>query len=83
MNYMIQGHRNEAYDYLFGDEWAKEIKPSLPFRTYAAFSRGYGSRAVPVHALLVSVAYRLADTVNAGGPLGRVIREGCGPVRSS
>jgi Transcription-silencing protein, cryptic loci regulator Clr2 len=26
MNYMIQGHRNEAHDYLFGDEWAKEIK---------------------------------------------------------
>lgn len=39
MNYMIQGHRNEAHDYLFGDEWAKEIKPSLPLRTYAAFSR--------------------------------------------
>jgi hypothetical protein len=38
---------------------------------------------VRVHALLVSVACRLADTVDAGGPLGRVIREGCGPVRSS
>jgi hypothetical protein len=45
--------------------------------------RGYGGRAAPVHALLVSVACRLADTVDAGGPLGRVIREGCGPVWSS
>jgi hypothetical protein len=44
---------------------------------------GYGSRAVPVHALLVSVTCRLANTVDAGGPLGRVIREGCGPVWSS
>jgi hypothetical protein len=69
--------------YLYGHASGFSFDCSRLLETRDLARRRYGGRAVPVHALLVSVACRLADTVDAGGPLGRVIREGCGSVWSS
>jgi sulfite reductase alpha subunit-like flavoprotein len=37
--YMVQGHKNRNHDYLFADEWAREINPAYPFFWDVAFSR--------------------------------------------